>query len=121
MSSEVGVGIDHPSDRHCNAAKGHHQFWAAPRAEDVDDPSLDRRQPRFQRNEDRKGDLDRGDRPTVRFVDRIDEQRPTVLQVGDHYHAKKPQRTVETLSARTKFDVVVVIVRILPAPAFLSI
>jgi hypothetical protein len=24
-----GVGIDHPSDRHGDAAKGHHQFWAA--------------------------------------------------------------------------------------------
>jgi len=32
--------------------------------------------------------------------------------------ARKPQRTPETLSARTKFEVVVVIVSVLPAPAF---
>jgi hypothetical protein len=61
---------------------------------------------------------------TISFGPRRGPRTSTIhpwIGVNHHYHAKKPQRTVETLSARTKFDVVVVIVRILSAPAFLSI
>ncbi|MGY4435870.1 hypothetical protein ACVWWO_008347 [Bradyrhizobium sp. F1.13.1] len=43
--------------------------------------------PGFGDDEDGEGELDRGASPMVRVIDRIDEQRPAVLQVGDHRHA----------------------------------
>jgi hypothetical protein len=47
-----------------------------------------RREPGLQRDEDAERQLDRCNRPAMRFVDGIDEKRPTVLQVGDQYHAQ---------------------------------
>src|SRR5262249_15611112 len=38
-------------------------------------------------DENGKRDLDRGPSPMIFLIDRIDEQRPAVLQVGDHHHA----------------------------------
>jgi hypothetical protein len=37
------------------------------------------------RDEDAKCKLNRHNAPTVRRVDRIDEQHPSLLQIGDHH------------------------------------
>src|SRR5215471_17396503 len=46
------------------------------------------RQPGLERDEDTKRELDRRDRPAMGLVDGVNEKRPTVLQVGDQYHAQ---------------------------------
>lgn len=47
-----------------------------------------RREPGLKRDEDTESELDRCDRPTMRLIDGVNEKRPTVLQVGDQYHAQ---------------------------------
>src|SRR5437588_8530442 len=49
--------------------------------------AFDRHQPGLGEHEDRERDLDRRASPMVFLIDRPDEQRPAVLQVGDHHHA----------------------------------
>src|SRR5690606_3983042 len=56
------------------------------RAEFIDDPAFDRYHPGFGQHEDRESDLNGGTAPAMFCGDRIDEQRPTVLQVGNHRH-----------------------------------
>ncbi|MNM98068.1 hypothetical protein D3C81_1105890 [compost metagenome] len=53
----------------------------------VDEVALDRYQPGLRHDEDGECHLDRGAAPVVFIVDRVDEQRPAVLHVGDHRHA----------------------------------
>ena len=48
---------------------------------------MDRREPRLERDEDAKRDLDARNVPAVLLRHRRDEQRPAVLQVGDQHHA----------------------------------
>ena len=79
----VRVGIQHPGQRDHHAAE--HDDDA--RAVFVDEPGFDRDQPGLGHHEDREGELDRGAAPVIFRVDRIDEQRPAVLQVRDHRHA----------------------------------
>ena len=83
----AGARIDDPSDPDHDPAKGHHQPRPVFRADAVDDPALDRRQPGFERDKDAEGDLDVGDSPAMRHVHRMNEQGPAILQVGDHHHA----------------------------------
>jgi hypothetical protein len=79
----VGDRIDDPGDRDQGAADADHD----PRAVFVDEIALDRYQPGLGEDEDREGDLDGRASPMVFLIDRIDEQRPSVLQVGNHHHA----------------------------------
>ena len=83
QEQRVGDRVDHPGDRDQHAAAADHDL----RAELVDQVTLDRHQPGFGQHEDGEGHLDRGAAPVVFLIDRIDEQRPAVLQVGDHHHA----------------------------------
>src|SRR5262249_56853133 len=83
----VGAGIDDPTERHHDAAERDDQPGSAPYSETIGDPTVDWRQPSLERNEDAERKLDRCDRPAMRLVDRVDEERPTVLQVGDQNHA----------------------------------
>src|SRR5437773_353572 len=57
------------------------------RPETVDEISLERDEPRLRQNEDGERHLNGRPPPVVPVVDRIDEERPTVLEVGDHRHA----------------------------------
>ena len=68
-------------DEH-SAAADHHL-----RTELVDQVSLDRYEPCLGQDEDREGDLNRRAAPMIFLIDRIDEKRPSILQVGDHHHA----------------------------------
>src|SRR5262249_39662809 len=52
-------------------------------------------QPGFGDDEDGEGELDRRAAPVILGVDRIDEQRPAVLQVGDHRHADDAHHELE--------------------------
>ena len=65
------------------------------RAVFVDEPGFDRNQPGFRHHEQREGQLDRGAAPVKFRVDRIDEQRPAILQVGDHRHADDAHRKLQ--------------------------
>ena len=69
----IGIAVDDPTDGDHDAAEGNHELGSSLRTEHVDDPALDRREPCFERDEYGEGDLDRGDGPAVRLVDRIDE------------------------------------------------
>ncbi len=80
------LGVEQPADRDKNAAGRDHQFRAA-RAERVDDPSFERGEPGFQRDEDAECDLDFGNIPGIRFGHRADEVGPAILKIGDHRHA----------------------------------
>ena len=57
------------------------------RPEAVDEVALDRNQPGLDQNEEREGHLDGRPAPVEFGVDRIDEQRPAVLEVRDTGHA----------------------------------
>ena len=75
--------VDHPCNGDQNAADADHH--ARPKL--VDQIAFERNQPGLGQNEDREGDLDRGFAPMIFLIDGIDEQRPAVLQVGNHHHA----------------------------------
>ena len=72
-----------PRDADQHAADQHDDLGP----EAVDEPALERHQPCLGQHEDGEGHLDRSAAPAILLVDRIDEQRPAVLQVGDHHHA----------------------------------
>ena len=57
------------------------------RDEPVDEPALYRNQPGLRSDENAECHLDGSGAPVIFLIDRIDEQRPAVLQVGDHHHA----------------------------------
>src|SRR5262249_27831396 len=82
------ISIDNPAGRNQEAAGRDDQLGPASLAEAVDNPTMDRRQPGLERDEDTKRELDRRDRPAMGLVDGVNEKRPTVLQVGDQYHAQ---------------------------------
>jgi hypothetical protein len=87
QAQRSGHRVDDPGDRHQHAAEGDHQLRPGLRAKLIDDPSFERRQPSLERDEDAEGDLDIGDGPVMGSMDRMNKQRPTILQVGDHHHA----------------------------------
>ena len=83
QGERVRHGIQRPGGAAEYAADHHHGLGAIA----VDEPALDRDQPGFHDDEDAEGYLNRRPAPAVLGVDRRDEQRPAVLQIGDHRHA----------------------------------
>src|SRR5207248_149770 len=81
-SQGIGEGIDRPCEAAQQAADHDHPL----RSEAIDQVPFRGYQPRLEQNEYGEGDLDRGLGPTVFGADGADEQRPAVLQVGDHHH-----------------------------------
>ena len=57
------------------------------RPEAIDEVTFDRNEPSLDENEDSEGDLNGRATPVVFGIDRIDEQRPAVLQVRHACHA----------------------------------
>jgi len=92
----LGDRVQHPGDGDQHAADQHHDL----RPEAVDDPAFDRHQPGFHDDEDGERDLDRRAAPMEFRVDRPDEQRPPVLQVGDHHHADDADEKLQPTSGR---------------------
>jgi hypothetical protein len=83
----IRLRIEDPAEGDEDAAGGDDQLRSALRAELVDDPALERRQPGLKRDEDAEGELDVGDGPTLRLAHRRDEEGPAILQIGNHHHA----------------------------------
>src|SRR6185312_15164405 len=77
------LGIDEPGEESADAAGQHHPA----RTDAVDNPALEGHQPGFEQDEDREGDLNLRLAPSELVLDRQDEERPAVLQVGDRRHA----------------------------------
>ncbi len=82
-----GIGIDDPADRHEDAADGDDEPRTPVGPEPVRDPAMDGGKPCLERDEDAEGNLYPGNSPTVFLRHRIDEERPSILQVGDQHHA----------------------------------
>src|SRR6516164_8612012 len=91
----VSAGVENPGERDHHAAE--HDDDA--RAVFVDEPRLDRNEPGFGDDKDRERELDRGASPVILGIDRIDEQRPAVLQIGDHRHADDAHDELEPTEA----------------------
>jgi len=64
------------------------RFNCATKRGPVHEPSFNGYQPCLGGDENTKGNLDRRGAPVKFLVDRMNEQRPSVLQVGDHHHAE---------------------------------
>jgi hypothetical protein len=79
----IGDRVQAPGDGDEGAARERDRQGAEP----VDEPALERHQPGLAQDEDREGDLNGGASPFVLGVDRMHEQRPAMLQAGDHHHA----------------------------------
>ena len=62
------------------------------RAVSVDEPALDRHEPRLEQDEQRERDLDGGPIPAELLLDVGDEERPSVLKIRDHHHAADADR-----------------------------
>src|SRR3984893_1045885 len=75
--------VDRPCNGNQNAADADHHT----RTVLIDQVTLERNEPSLCKNEDGEGDLDRGFAPMIFLIDGIDEQRPAVLQIGNHHHA----------------------------------
>ena len=58
----------------------------AARAEPIDEPTVQRLDPRLTQDEQRERELDVGAHPARLRLHRLDEQQPRILQVGDHDH-----------------------------------
>ena len=56
------------------------------RPQTVDQPSIERLDPRLKQDEQRERELDVGQFPTGARLERLDEERPGILQVRDHDH-----------------------------------
>src|SRR5262249_48856363 len=69
------------------------------RAEFVDEPALDRNEPRFGRNENRERDLNISAAPMKPRIDRVDEIRPAILEDGDHHHTDDAYAQVDPATA----------------------
>jgi hypothetical protein len=63
------------------------------RPQPIDQPALERLHPGLKDHEQRERPLDVGELPAGLQLKRLDEERPRVLQVGDHHH--RQQRGVE--------------------------
>ena len=92
----IGHRVHDPGDPDQNPADQHDDL----RAEAVDKPALDRHQPGLGQDEDAERHLDRGAAPLIFGIDRQDEQRPAILQVGDHHHAGDAERQLHPSEAR---------------------
>ncbi|MFK4487820.1 hypothetical protein ABIA45_002898 [Bradyrhizobium sp. USDA 336] len=94
----VGGGVEDPGQ--CDHHAAEHDDDA--RAVFVDEPGLDRHQPGLGDDEIGEGELDRGAPPVVGGIDRIDEQRPAILQIGDHRHADDAHAELEPAETGAK-------------------
>jgi len=83
VAADPGDRVERPCNRAQQAASDDHRT----RPVFVDEIAFNRHEPCFGHDEDRERDLNRGTAPLVFFVDRIDEQCPAVLHVGNHCHA----------------------------------
>ena len=92
----IGDRVHRPGDADQHAADQHDDLGA----EAIDEPALDRHQPGLRQHEDAERHLDRGPAPVVLLVDRVDEQRPAVLQVGDHHHADDADHELQPTGGR---------------------
>ena len=90
------IGVQHPRDADQHAADHHDDLGAVA----VDEPAFDRHQPGLGEHEDGEGDLDGGAVPAVLLPDRPDEQRPSVLQVGDHHHTDNADQQLQPAAGR---------------------
>ncbi len=98
----IRIGVEDPPCAGQHGAGGDDGTGAEP----VDQPALDRHQPRLDDDEDRERQLDRRQSPVILRLDRIDEQRPTVLQVGDEAHADDAEDELSPAKGRVLCDVV---------------
>ena len=83
----VRSAVEHPGQPDQRTPGHHRQLGADP----VDHVAFERQQPGFADDEHGESDLDGGAAPVMRLVDRQHEQRPAILQVGDHHHAHDTQ------------------------------
>jgi hypothetical protein len=74
-------------------------------AESVHQIAFDRHQPGLGQNKDREGNLDRGPAPAVLVSDRIYEQRPAVLEIGNHRHADDAHQELPPSIERMACDI----------------
>ena len=65
------------------------------RAEPVDEPAVERLDPGLKQDEQREGGLDVRELPAGARLQRLDEQRPGILQVGDHDHRDQRRDELE--------------------------
>ncbi len=79
----AGDRVDRPGDGHQEGATHHHPA----RAEPVDEITLDGNQPGLNEYKQCEGHLDRGPTPVIFLINRIDEQRPAILEIGNAGHA----------------------------------
>jgi hypothetical protein len=86
-AQRVGIGVERPRKSAQDPAHEHDQ----PRPVSIDEIAFDRHQPGLEQHENRERHLDRRATPVMLAVDGIDEQRPTVLKVGHHRHAKNAE------------------------------
>ncbi|MNN26388.1 hypothetical protein D3C81_1398910 [compost metagenome] len=83
----ISERVDEPTQAAQDTANQNHWTWT----EFIYEPTFDRYQPCFGQNEDRECNLNCSAAPAVFCCDRIDEQRPTVLQVCNHCHCNDTQ------------------------------
>ena len=98
----IRVGVHHPADPAQEAAEHRDD----PRAVAIHEPALNGNEPGLGEDEDREGPLDRGALPAELLLDRIDEQRPAILQVGDHRHAEHAEKELPPSSERRAIGLV---------------
>src|SRR6185369_10378437 len=63
----------------------------------VDQPAVERLHPGLKQNEERERDLDVGELPAGARLQRLDEQRPGILQIRDHDHRDQRGDQLEPL------------------------
>src|SRR5262249_60860185 len=83
--------IEGPGDADQHAAGADND----PGTEPIDDVALEWHEPSLHYDEDRESHLDRRAPPMEFLVERIDEQRPSVLQVCNHHHADDTDRQLQ--------------------------
>ena len=69
----------------------HHRPWSIA----IHQPAFEGREPGIHENQDRERNLDGGSVPVVGIVYRIDEQRPAILQIGQHDGGKRCEGELE--------------------------
>src|SRR5207244_12483076 len=80
------AGVDRPGEADEDASGGDQPS----RAEAIDEVALERHEPRLGQHEHGEGDWDCRLPPVKPAIDRIDEERPPVLQVGARHNTSNP-------------------------------
>ena len=92
--------VQHPRYPDQDAAEHHHDL----RPEPVHEPTLDRHEPGLGQHENAEGHLNGGAPPMMFIVDRQYEQRPAILQVGNHHHADDAEQQLQPAICRRAAD-----------------